>query len=740
MKKIYYPAITLLLCFLYILPLSSASESSNYKLINGQANPISGKSSNSSNNLQGGGSSIAGQASSDSFGSTQGTVFSYEKPEPATSDDSENEEGSGGGSFSTASNNDNFETELNNLSVTNITTNSARISFETEAPTRVKLKFGSNKSLSSSTNYGGGLVNDHTINLINLKPSSEYLFKIIVENSQNQIYKSEAYSFTTLPDISTIPTVSNFSADYLEEVILTWNNPDFKKFGKVKIVRSKTSYPNSPSDGTVVFSGEGEYYLDKGLNLGITYYYTAFVMSESGDYSPGVIDSITVPEEDNVQEKDKNKDTQKPGDDKTKQDKQSEADQKQEVTPEKSDIVEEIEDEIPQEELKATSSEKIEEKIEGKLEEEKQKQEDKKQKEDLEIKIDDETEDYEITMPADPPELPDIATPIQNKEKSKAEEEMSLFTIIEQKVSGGIGQAKEQAQRISSSTRKEINKIRDGLITQSNQIKDSVYNQLSQQKKEQVDQKLVDNKPPTSSPNTIAKITPHSIKAQKEGADWHIFSDSKALFSIPSSTFDKPVKSITVTVEDRGYILNYNKKSNQYEAVIDAPEEKGKYEFLVQIIYADNTYERLNETVLVDPYGKVYTEKFKDFSWSKPWQIFEKKKVAVKDAKVTLYYKNPNDKWVRWPAHLYNQNNPQLSSRDGDFSFIAPEGKYYLAVSAANYENKKTNPFEIKDKIVNKNIELNPKYSWKYWLKLITFGTIIVTILSYLVYLLIKRN
>ncbi len=69
-------------------------------------------------------------------------------------------------------------------------------------------------------------------------------------------------------------------------------------------------------------------------------------------------------------------------------------------------------------------------------------------------------------------------------------------------------------------------------------------------------------------------------------------------------------------------------------------------------------------------------------------QITEKdSKKPITQAKITLYYlETESNSWVVWDGSSYGQKNPQQTSKDGQFRFFAPAGKYYLQISASGYK------------------------------------------------------
>ncbi len=75
---------------------------------------------------------------------------------------------------------------------------------------------------------------------------------------------------------------------------LKWKNPSNQAgftFNHVRIIR-KTTLPNGPNDGVLVYEGSGTSATDLGLYLGIRYYYAAYVYSNAGDISGPALVSV----------------------------------------------------------------------------------------------------------------------------------------------------------------------------------------------------------------------------------------------------------------------------------------------------------------------------------------------------------------------------------------------------------------------------------------------------------------
>ena len=301
---------------------------------------------------------------------------------------------------------------------------------------------------------------------------------------------------------------------------------------------------------------------------------------------------------------------------------------------------------------------------------------------------------------------------------------------------------------LSNNVKEKVAAVRGDLFDKMGRIKEETLKILTPEEKRQVEEIVMQpipaeepkEAPPVFEASDVTEVVPFSLKTQEYGANWDIIAGEEALLSIPKKVFSKEVQVIIVTVKNAAYILKYNAENDGYETIIKAPDQKGKYQMLIQVIYQDNTFEELNKTILVDPYGYVYEKKFNSWSWKKPWQIFTRYDKQVRSAFVTIYTQNKVGEWVEWPAHLYNQFNPQSTGEDGSFVFLVPPGQYYLQVVASGYESKKTDIFEVESRVLNQNVELKANCG-QIWVIIKICGIILALIfIAIFGYIIIKRH
>ena len=159
-----------------------------------------------------------------------------------------------------------------------------------------------------------------------------------------------------------------------------------------------------------------------------------------------------------------------------------------------------------------------------------------------------------------------------------------------------------------------------------------------------------------------------------------------------------------------------------WTADITTPVVDGRYEILTVIDYQDQRLQpkELSMITVVDPEGYVYA------------QTVEGIEGRIPNAKVSIYWLNPStgsgqaQKYELWPAKDFQQVNPQITDNTGKYSFLVPEGTYYLKVEAHSYLTYQGNSFIVqKDNGIHQNIELKSKN----WLLRVSFWEIIILII-----------
>jgi len=115
---------------------------------------------------------------------------------------------------------------------------------------------------------------------------------------------------------------------------------------------------------------------------------------------------------------------------------------------------------------------------------------------------------------------------------------------------------------------------------------------------------------------------------------------------------------------------------------------------------------------VVDPEGYVYEKN-------------DGKETRIPGAIVSLFWLSPATKqYGLWPAKEYQQENPQTTDNRGTYSFLVPEGFYYLKVEAPGYPVYNGKSFQVREGSgIHVNIELKTKY---WWLNIVDWKTVLL--------------
>jgi hypothetical protein len=185
--------------------------------------------------------------------------------------------------------------EIFNLTIKNITLNSAEIYWETNEPAICKVYLGETAEYNKELISGDAFKKKHSTLFDDLLPGTTYHFKIVCSDMNLNENEREDQAFKTLqlPDITPPVNVSNFRAVAGEnKVELSWENPTDSDFKAVRIVRSKRFYISDPWEGIPIYNNDGNTFTDKDVENGVRYYYTAFAYDKSGNYSSGATVSV----------------------------------------------------------------------------------------------------------------------------------------------------------------------------------------------------------------------------------------------------------------------------------------------------------------------------------------------------------------------------------------------------------------------------------------------------------------
>lgn len=170
---------------------------------------------------------------------------------------------------------------------------SAAFNWSTNIYTRYILRWGVTGSYELGFVQSDAYKREHLTYVDGLKPETEYQYELIGYNQRGDLYPLEKGSFVTLalPDVVAPANVSNLQVvAESSTVFVSWKNPPDVDFAKVRVVRNHLFYPQSPTDGFIVYEGSAQSLLDSGVLSGYDrQYYTVFAYDRLGNVSSGAI-------------------------------------------------------------------------------------------------------------------------------------------------------------------------------------------------------------------------------------------------------------------------------------------------------------------------------------------------------------------------------------------------------------------------------------------------------------------
>lgn len=223
----------------------------------------------------------------------------------------------------------------------------------------------------------------------------------------------------------------------------------------------------------------------------------------------------------------------------------------------------------------------------------------------------------------------------------------------------------------------------------------------------------------------MESVTGYIVYKSKRIQNLSIESSHRLIASLFSTdpTSDEPTRK-TGNIEERMVLQKFEYTDTDgdgiYTANINTPLVEGEYEIITVMDYKDPALgtKEIKLITVIDPEGYIYEKT-------------GNKETRIPEAIVSLNWLNPETKaYELWPAEKYQQENPQTTDMRGVYSFLAPEGTYYIKVDAPGYLNHTGDPFDLrKDVGIHKNIALKNQY---WWLGIFDWKTVLLIIIGIL--------
>ncbi|MDO8486292.1 MAG: hypothetical protein Q7S77_01165, partial [Candidatus Staskawiczbacteria bacterium] len=150
-----------------------------------------------------------------------------------------------------------------------------------------------------------------------------------------------------------------------------------------------------------------------------------------------------------------------------------------------------------------------------------------------------------------------------------------------------------------------------------------------------------------------------------------------------------------------------------YVATINVPVVDGEYEIITVMDYEDENIisKEIRLITVIDPEGYIYEKNGNN-------------ETRILGAVASIYWLNPEtNQYEIWNAKDYQQENPQTTDERGTYSFLVPEGEYYLKVDAQGYSSYDGKPFQVSG---GSGVHINIELKNKNWLtKIVNWKSIL---------------
>lgn len=181
--------------------------------------------------------------------------------------------------------------ELKSLEITT-GTEVAELTFETaNQPVRYLLRYGQAEAFEDAIVETIIYKQQHTIVLSGLLPSTTYFYELYATDRFGRDVVLQRATFTTTDIVRTadVTNLEYFVGTAIDnDVILRWRVPDRDEVAFVRIVRNDRFFPQSPTDGLVVYEGKDTAYADiSAFTSTDRQFYTLFGYTFSGTVSSG---------------------------------------------------------------------------------------------------------------------------------------------------------------------------------------------------------------------------------------------------------------------------------------------------------------------------------------------------------------------------------------------------------------------------------------------------------------------
>jgi hypothetical protein len=174
------------------------------------------------------------------------------------------------------------------------------------------------------------------------------------------------------------------------------------------------------------------------------------------------------------------------------------------------------------------------------------------------------------------------------------------------------------------------------------------------------------------------------------GGVLNYYNSSTFTVMIPDPSIKRKIQSAFINFNGSGYRMQ---QTASYEAAVTTPDPLGDYPLDAVVVYEDNTKDNVHLTVHLVPRPRIYED-----TSGNP---------SLGGSRVTLMTDTGGGNFGIWDGSTSSQQNPQITDGSGRFGYVLPVGSYKLIVEKDGYLTKTTLAFPISaENVLRKDVGL----------------------------------
>lgn len=181
---------------------------------------------------------------------------------------------------------------ISNVTVSDISKSSAKITWNTNEGAKSTVEYGLTNSYGSTQINETSLLTTHSFTINGLTSASLFHFRVKSKDASTNESVSSDQTFQTLVDLPPANVAGLTLSNGDKSIVLVWTNPDDNDLIGVRILRCLSAFPTGPIDTKCQIVSDNntlQTFSQNNLTNGITYYFGVFAKDSAGQFASGAL-------------------------------------------------------------------------------------------------------------------------------------------------------------------------------------------------------------------------------------------------------------------------------------------------------------------------------------------------------------------------------------------------------------------------------------------------------------------